>query len=48
MAHYRCRRCGREFEDGPTLRAHMRRRHPTRPEARWWRAADADLLPFEP
>ncbi|MFC4359730.1 hypothetical protein ACFO0N_17430 [Halobium salinum] len=46
--HYRCKRCGRDFADGETLRDHLRRRHPAKTEARWWVATEKpDNLQFE-
>lgn len=45
--HHRCNLCGRDFENGAELQAHVRRRHP-REDVRWWMVVeDPNVLPFE-
>lgn len=45
--HHRCNLCGRDFEDGEDLKAHVKRRHP-KADVHWWVVAEeADTIPFE-
>lgn len=37
--HHRCNRCGRDFETGDQLEAHVERRHP-KADVRWWVVAE--------
>jgi len=44
---HRCNICGKDFDDGETLRDHVKRRHP-KEDVRWWVVAEEPgTLPFE-
>ncbi|MFC4548743.1 MULTISPECIES: C2H2-type zinc finger protein [Halorussus] len=45
--HHRCNLCGKDFDSGDDLEAHVERRHPKR-DVHWWVVAeDPNDLSFE-
>ncbi|WP_435359497.1 hypothetical protein [Haloarchaeobius sp. DFWS5] len=46
--HNRCNLCGRDFDDGGSLKDHVKKRHP-KVDVRWWMVAEdpAKDLQFE-